>query len=167
MGYCGGTTPSPTYHDIGDYSETVQVDFDPARITYARLLERYFAEPTCGASIGLRQYRSAIFYADETQRRLADEARRQYARGRHVDVEPLRHFYLAEDYHQKYYLRQSPLASDFLRLYPNESDFVNSTAVARANAFEGGAATLENVTRDLPRMGLTPQAQDALRRLAH
>lgn len=159
---------NPTYHNLGDHSETVQIDFDPMKISYDALLDAYFTGHSCGGSWS-RQYRSVIFFADDAQRRAAEGARKRYeARLGHalqVAIEPLRHFYMAEDYHQKFYLRQTDLLAEFVRIYPRESDFVNSTAVARANACAGHAIAKSVLDADLPRLGLSTPAQERLLRM--
>lgn len=110
---------------------------------------------------------SAIFYHDDTQQKLALEAksREEKRRGRilHTAILPLDHFYLAEDYHQKYYLRRfSKLMNEFKGIYPANLDFVNSTAAARVNGYVGGHGTLEDVKADLLHLGLSAEGQKRL-----
>lgn len=118
-GYSGGTAPHPTYELVetgtSGYAESVEVRYDPARISYAQLLDVFFTvahDPTQrdrqGPDVG-PQYRSAIFYAGEEQRRTAERAIRALA-ARHAfaapivtQVTPLRGFVAAEAYHQRYY----------------------------------------------------------------
>ncbi len=117
-GYTGGTTPNPTYKAIcrGDtgHAEAVEITFDPAKITYADLLEVFWKvhDPTQlnrqGNDVGT-QYRSAIFYHSEAQREAATAAIRALeAAGKLsgpvvTQVVPAGTFYPAEDYHQTYY----------------------------------------------------------------
>ncbi len=117
-GYAGGTAETADYRTVcrgaTDHAEAVQVRFDPRRLSFGRLLKVFFSvahDPTQlnrqGADVG-RQYRSAIFYADEDQRRAAEAYIRQLEAakafpGRIVTaLEPLEAFYPAEDYHQDY-----------------------------------------------------------------
>ena len=155
------------YHDLGDHSETFQVDFDPSKISYAQLLDLFWsAHNPCGGG-GSRQYRSAVFYADEAQKRLALESktRVQLERGKVTTaVEPLGTFTLAEAYHQKYALRNTPeLAREFARIYPRDEDFVNSTAAARVNAYLSGEGTAEQFHAEVGRLGLSEKGQETLR----
>jgi peptide-methionine (S)-S-oxide reductase len=109
VGYSGGTTFAPTYHRLGDHTETIQIDYDPAMISYAELLDVFFRNHTPTHPSHSVQYRSAIFYRTEDERRAAEEAvaRMEAAVGRvHTAIEPFRVFHLAEDYHQKYYFKQ-------------------------------------------------------------
>jgi len=117
-GYSGGAVTHPTYHQVCSgstgHAEAVQVTFDPGMITYRQLLEVFFTihDPTTlnrqGADVGT-QYRSAIFYHDQEQRLVAEQVIREIeAAGIWespivTEVEPLRDFYPAEDYHQDYF----------------------------------------------------------------
>ena len=88
---------------------------------------------------------SAVFYADEAQRTAIEQTRKLYVgedQVVHTEVAALKRFWIAEDYHQKYRLRHEPELYDELRaLYPEEEDFVNSTAAARINGFLDGHAS--------------------------
>ena len=76
---------------------------------------------------------------------------------------PAETFYLAEDYHQKYYLRrQRVLAQDFGRAYPNEADFINSTAVMRVNGLLGGHGDFAKLQQDVADYGLSERGQNIL-----
>jgi peptide methionine sulfoxide reductase msrA/msrB len=116
-GYCGGNKDSANYETVSTgntgHAESIQVTYDPARVSYDQLLDVFFAshDPTevdrQGNDVG-KQYRSAIFYSDDVQRRAA-EAKIQALTRAHAfpdpivtAVEPLKAFYPAEDYHQNY-----------------------------------------------------------------
>ena len=119
-GYAGGSVPNPTYEDVctdtTGHAEVARVAFDPSVIAYRELLEVLFSthDPTTlnrqGADAGT-QYRSVIFYAKESQRREAqaiiDELTKEKAFRDPIvtEVEPLKAFYPAEDYHREYYRR--------------------------------------------------------------
>jgi peptide-methionine (S)-S-oxide reductase len=139
VGYCGGTTKNPTYHNIGDHSETIQIEFDPEKITYAQMLELFWNTHNPCHKAYSRQYMSAIFYQGEAQKKAAEETRskKEAASGKvHTEIVELKQFYLAEDYHQKYSLRNdSELMNEFNAIYPDAKDFTNSTAAARVNAW--------------------------------
>lgn len=113
------------------------------------------------------QYRSAIFYRDDEERRAAERAidRLQATVGTvHTAVEPFTRFWRAEDYHQKYRLRRyRDVAAEFHAMYPEDRDFVDSTAVARVNGWFDGCGGRLQVERDLPLTGLSQAAQDEVR----
>jgi peptide-methionine (S)-S-oxide reductase len=119
VGYAGGFTPNPTYEEVctgrTGHAEVVQVVFDPARISYAELLRVFLEEhdPTQGMRQGNdvgTQYRSAILYTNDDQKRLAEDALRSYedalrARGFSpitTEVVAAGPYYYAEEYHQQY-----------------------------------------------------------------
>lgn len=167
VGYAGGTTPNPTYYNIGNHSETVQADYDPSRISYEQLLDAFWYghDPTADAlSI---QYRSAIFYHNEAQKTAAIEsmARQEARRGRKIQtaIIPYTQFFLAEDYHQKYYLRgQFDLFREIAAAYPDANEFVNSTAAARLNGYLAGYGDEATVKSQLDEYGLSEAGKETL-----
>jgi peptide-methionine (S)-S-oxide reductase len=117
VGYEGGVTPAPTYRDVcgGDtgHAEVVQVEYDPARVSYEQLLAVFFAnhDPTTrdrqGPDVGT-QYRSVIFthspeqHAAALAAKAALEAARRFPRPIVTQVVAAQPFHAAEDYHQRY-----------------------------------------------------------------
>jgi peptide-methionine (S)-S-oxide reductase len=113
VGYTGGNVPNATYRNHGTHAEGIEIIFDPARITYRRLLEFFFQihDPTTlnrqGNDIGL-SYRSAIYYVDEAQKEealqtIADVEASGIWPGKVVtEVEPVGDFWTAEPEHQDY-----------------------------------------------------------------
>ena len=117
VGYAGGTLPDPTYEDVctdrTGHAEVVEVEYDPARVSYADLLRVFWEnhDPTTpnrqGADVGT-QYRSAVFFHDAQQE---DEAKRsketleksgRFARPIVTQIVPAAPFYRAEEHHQRY-----------------------------------------------------------------
>jgi len=167
VGYAGGSTANPTYHDLGDHSETIQIDYDPAEISYQELLEVFWSSHSPTARPRSRQYASIIFYHNQEQKQLAEESRNREAAGRgrpiYTEIVPFAEFTLAESYHQKYRLQQVPALLHELRaLYPQEDQFVNSTVAARLNGYLGGYGTPAALQASIEGLGLPPEAQRRL-----
>ncbi|HEX9303091.1 MAG TPA: peptide-methionine (S)-S-oxide reductase MsrA [Thermoanaerobaculia bacterium] len=117
VGYSGGAFPNPTYEDVctgrTGHAESVQVEFDPARVSYDQLLDVFWEnhDPTTlnrqGPDVGT-QYRSAIFVEGPEQEKAAKESKERLeksGRYRHpivTEIAPAEPFWRAEDYHQRY-----------------------------------------------------------------
>jgi len=167
VGYGGGTSDQPTYRNIGDHTETIQIDFDPKQITYRQLLGVYWDSHDPTFRSWSQQYKSVIFFHDQRQKRLAVETMEgeQARRGKKIftEVLPVSTFTRAEDYHQKYRLRQNRrLMSEFAMLLPSGESFVNSTVAARVNGFLGGYGKLETLRSEIDSYGLSEKAKQRL-----
>ena len=128
-GYIGGERPDPTYEEVSaggtGHAEAVRITYDPAQVSYAQLLDLFWRsiDPTtpdrqfCDRG---SQYRSAIFYLNEEQRRLAEvsraalEADKPFPEPIVTEISPADTFYPAEVYHQDYY-RKNPIRYRFYR----------------------------------------------------
>lgn len=127
-GYAGGSVESPSYEQVSagstGHAEVVQVVYDPTKVTYQELLDIFWVniDPTvkdqqfCDRG---SQYRSAIFYEDDEQKKLAEASKQKLVdSGRfsnvYTEIVPLDVFWPAEDYHQNYY-QKNPLRYKFYR----------------------------------------------------
>lgn len=167
VGYTGGSTPDPTYHRLGDHTETVQMDFDPERISYEELLAVFWGAHDPRRAAWSTQYKNVVFVHDEEQRVAAERTRERMAQALGAEVRteilPAGRFYRAEDYHQKYRLRGSrALAAEYQAIYPMEPAFVDSTAVARVNGYLDGYGSLEQLESVIDRLGLSASGADKL-----
>ena len=103
---------------------------------------------------------SIVFYHNEEQRGLAIESKEceesRLALSVATEIIPFSEFYLAEDYHQKYYLcQESSLLHELRTIYKDMSDFIDSTAVARLNGYVGGYGTPDTLEKELNSLGLS------------
>jgi peptide-methionine (S)-S-oxide reductase len=130
VGYTGGRTKNPTYEKVSaggtGHAESVRIVYDPARVSYSRLLEVFWhnIDPTTPnrqfCDVG-DQYRAAIFYSSETERILAEKSKQAIEKAGLIrepivtEIAPAGPFYPAEEYHQDYY-RKNPVRYKFYRL---------------------------------------------------
>ena len=144
VGYAGGKASTATYEQVEEgttgHAESIQITYDPSKITYGEILKIYFSAAHDPTTVNRQhydvgpQYRSAIFYADEQQKQLA-EAYITQLNGAHAfksnivtQVVPLKGFFKAEDYHQRFLDRNPtqgyivgvdiPLLNAFKAKYP-------------------------------------------------
>ena len=124
-GYTGGTKKSPTYEEVSaggtGHAESVEVAYDPTKVSYEKLLDTFWhnVDPLvkdrqfCDTG---RQYRSAIFYRDENEKRLAEasraEVQKRFKQPVQTEIVPASTFYPAEEYHQDFY-KKNPLRYKF------------------------------------------------------
>ena len=140
-GYSGGQKPNPTYKEVSaggtGHTEAVQIRYDPAKITYKQLLDVFWrhVDPTdAGGQFVDRgsQYRPAIFYHDEEQKRIAEESKAdleksgRFSKPIATEIVPLVEFYTAEEYHQDYY-DKNPLRYKLYRRGSGRDRFLKRT----------------------------------------
>jgi peptide-methionine (S)-S-oxide reductase len=115
-GYAGGTKDNPTYKEVcagtTGHAEVAQITFDPSKVSFEKLVEVFWHahDPTTmnrqGNDVGT-QYRSVIFYTDENQKAVVEKskkvAQKDFDSPIVTEIQPLKRFYVAEDYHHNYY----------------------------------------------------------------
>lgn len=154
-GYTGGSKPNPTYQEVcsgstGHY-EAVQVFYDPQKVTYRKLLDAFWrhVDPTdSGGQFVDRgpQYRTAIFYHNEEQKRQAEASKAElarsgkFSRGIATPILPLTTFYKAEEYHQGYH-KKSPLRYEAYRHASGRDRFIEKIWGGLAAATEKAGTT--------------------------
>ncbi len=158
VGYAGGTTADPTYTDLGDHAESIELEYDPELLDFDDLLALYW-EGVSAASTSCTQYAPIIFWHDEEQRAQAQAS--WEAQGEpELSFMEAGTFHPAEDYHQKYILKRfEPVYQDFQRMYPEHEDIVRSTAAARCNGILAGKGTWEELGDELDSYGLGDEAR--------
>ncbi|SFM22904.1 peptide-methionine (S)-S-oxide reductase [Paenibacillus sp. 1_12] len=169
VGYAGGTAIDPTYRQIGDHTEMLQIDFDSEKITFEELLDVFWNNhnPININDYKGRQYRSLLLYADEQQKEAIQRViRKRKALGKgepETEVASYSQFYLAEDKHQKYYLKRFPNAIEKLStLYASEEDMNNSTLAARLNGLAKGFTNMEHIKNEIREWPATPDSRELM-----
>ena len=143
VGYAGGKKTGPTYHDLGAHAEVLQVEFDPSIISFEALLQLFWDghDPTRGGRGS--QYRSILICENEEQFAIAQKSaaatEEKLGRKVHTEVVVGKPFWSAEDYHQKWKLRQRRVLFDELaKSFSTEAELLRSLAATKLNAIVGG-----------------------------
>ncbi|KAM7358119.1 methionine sulfoxide reductase A isoform 3-T3 [Cochliomyia hominivorax] len=164
VGYAGGTKDQPTYRNMGDHTEVLEIDYDPEVISYKELLDLFWNNHEYGlCTVIKRQYMSLILYHDEEQKQIAEQSRaeEQIKRAPEVirtEIAPKTNFYPAEDYHQKYRLQGHRDLCETLSL--NSSLLQTSYVATKLNGYLAGVGGIEQFKREVEQMGLTPTQRD-------
>lgn len=169
VGYAGGTTKNPTYHSMGDHTEVVQIDYDRTRIGLKDLLEIFWHGHRPRARAYGRQYMSLILGAEKRDQDVAILSKAEYQM-RYGDVlteiRLLDDFYLAEAYHQKYYLRRLPaVLGEVEAQHQILAQLLGSTQVSRLNGYAGGFGSAAQLEADLAAWNLSAETEARLRSL--
>jgi len=159
VGYTGGESSDPTYRKLGGHAEAIQIDYDPEDVSYADLLEVFWKGHNPHSRPFSSQYRNAIFYHDDKQKKLAIESKEMIEKEDgakvHTDISRMKRFYRAEDYHQKYYMqRENKIMKELKSAYPSFRGVVDSTAAARINGYLGGNGSCERLENEIGSLGL-------------
>ncbi|XP_030375260.1 peptide methionine sulfoxide reductase isoform X2 [Scaptodrosophila lebanonensis] len=160
VGYSGGSTEVPTYRTMGDHTEVLEIDYDPSVISFKELLDLFWNNHEYGLTTPIkRQYASLILYHNAEQQEIAKASKQeeQYRRAPEIIttvIAPKRHFYTAEDYHQKYRLQGH---KDFMSsLNLNPMLLQTSYVATKLNGYLAGAGSMEQFKSEVESLGLTP-----------
>lgn len=138
-GYTGGHKDNPTYEEVSSgktgHVESIQVYYDPAKVTYAELLDTFWKhiDPTDGGGQFVdrgAQYRGVIFYHNEDQKRLAEKSKEEFGKSGKfskpiaTEILPFTKFYAAEEYHQDYY-KKNPIRYKYYRFGSGRDSFLD------------------------------------------
>ena len=165
VGYAGGDRANPTYHDLGDQTECFQVDFDPSVVSYRELVDLAFASHNPVWPAHKVQYASLVLAHDDEQLAVARErgvrASSMLGRPLATRIEPLKRFWLAEDYHQKYSLRQDHiLTSELSAMFGDDQvAFRESTVAAKVNGYVAGDGTKAQLGVEIDFLGLSEKGR--------
>ncbi|XP_051169454.1 peptide methionine sulfoxide reductase isoform X1 [Leptopilina boulardi] len=159
VGYAGGSKENPTYRNIGDHTEVIDIEYDPEIISFCQLLHLFWNNHEYGLTRKIKtQYMSLILYHDEEQRISAEKSRdhEQRERGEQLitKIKEFQKFYPAEDYHQKYRLQDHPWLLETLGI-TNSELLRTSPIAAKLNGYLAGAVSYEQFKEDLPRLGFS------------
>lgn len=168
VGFAGGTTPKPTYRHMGDYTEAIEIDFDPSIISYEEILRAFWQNhyPNRGNYKG-RQYISLLRYHGDRQRETIDRVKAETAKklGEPIetDIGVFENFTPAEERHQKYYLKRYPNTLEQLQdLFPKAEHLADSTFAARLNGFVKGYGKMQQLKNEIATWNIEKENQEIL-----
>lgn len=167
VGYSGGIKANPTYKDLGDQTETIDIDYDANEVTYLELLGLFWEhhDPTAKTTL---QYTSIIFYHDNEQKYLAEttlaKESKQLKDPILTQILPATTFHDAEDYHQKYRLQHH---ANLMRAINLESGpkLKTSHVAARLNGYVVGFGGVEQFDAEVKKLGLDDKTAKVVRDL--
>ncbi len=167
VAYAGGSKVNPTYHDLGDHTEALRIEYDTNWLSLDELLDMFWKSHDPRFAGRSTQYRAALFCEDEEQAAAARaSAEREGARSGYeikTAIEVARPYYPAEAYHQKWSLRRNTdLFDDLRKNYVNEQALLRSTAAAKLNGYLGGHGSAHQLERDINRFGLSGEGRERL-----
>jgi len=143
---------------MGDHTESLQIDYDPDIISYGQLLDEFWnAHSPCQPGWG-KQYMHAVFYMNDEQKDIALKSKKKIKELKNAKVTtkiiPIAIWTDAEDYHQKYYLRNNSFFDD---LNLTDRQVIHSTLTARLNGWVYGNGTLEQFESEINTFGLSDE----------
>ncbi|MGM0603999.1 MAG: peptide-methionine (S)-S-oxide reductase MsrA, partial [Bacillota bacterium] len=161
VGYSGGSTENPTYQNIGDHTETVEIDYDPEKISYRELVEFFFASHNPYGRSYSRQYASILFYQNKEELQTAQSVKKELEDKSGLEIKTqlkkYEKFYLAENYHQKYNLQQHREYKEYFLANYSMEEFINSTAAARVNGYLADKGTKQQLMEEISSFGLSEE----------
>lgn len=142
VGYAGGSIADPSYHDLGDHTEALQVDYDPSARSFESLVDLALRSHDHARQPTKTQYQNILFASTPAQAETIGavlDARGLTRDGIETRIEPLDSFFLAEPYHQKHSLRgRQSLLSSFKQAGYDADELRESPAAAKCNAYAAG-----------------------------
>nr|WP_243150737.1 peptide-methionine (S)-S-oxide reductase [Clostridium sporogenes] len=167
VGYTGGNTLLPTYNSMGDHLETLEIYYDSSKITFENLLMVFQKNHNYTVRPNLLQYNSAIFYNNEIEKEVCliwktnkgDELNKEIL----TNISPIKKFYYAEFYHQKYYVQLEPVIMSNLRsMFSTGNDLISSPLCHKLNAYLGGYNTFKNLNKEIKDFNLSQDSKNRL-----
>ncbi|XP_014213013.2 peptide methionine sulfoxide reductase [Copidosoma floridanum] len=168
VGYAGGTSNTPTYKNIGDHTEVVDIEYNPEVVSYTQLLDLFWNNHEYSlTSRTKRQYMSLILYHDEEQRITAEKSRDRQQHEKNekfsTEIRAFERFYPAEDYHQKYRLQGHAWLMEAIGVKSGEQ-LRTSPLAAKLNGYLAGVVTAVEYERQVPGLGLSDKAAQYVRK---
>ncbi|ARK30486.1 Peptide methionine sulfoxide reductase MsrA [Halalkalibacter krulwichiae] len=160
---------NPIYRQMGDHTETIEIDFDSSVLKLEELFDIFWQSHNALKVNHYRgkQYQSMILFRNDEQAQVALASKRKWEDKLNgtiqTEIAPLITFYLAEERHQKYYLKRFPKAYfELMSYFPTFCEFVDSTLVARLNGFVREYGSLQSIKMELAEWPLRQKEKGAI-----
>ena len=151
VGYAGGSRDNPDYHNLGDHTECLRVEYEPEIVTCEDILEEFWDRHDPTRQSPMTQYENLLLYDGDHQKKTIERSIHRSLSQDPGDlrtrIEPLNTFYAAEDYHQNYYLRSNPTLKDIVE--NSQHDFLNSPLATKLNALAANELTARELFEQL------------------
>lgn len=163
VGYTGGDTTTPSYENLGNHIEVIEVDYDPTVISYEGLIEAYFNLYDASVRPYSHRVKSVIYFRTENEKQIANRVKtavsQQLNKPLFTEVDPMPVFYIAEAYHQLSYLKkETSLYSEISQMFPDENVQLLSVLASKLNGFIAGYGTLEALENVLEQSSLSSES---------
>ncbi|MCK8058533.1 MULTISPECIES: peptide-methionine (S)-S-oxide reductase [unclassified Fusibacter] len=168
VGYTGGTGTTPSYENLGNHIEVIEIDYDPAFLTYEDLVTLYFTYYDATVRAYSQRVKSVIFYRDDEEQSIANNLKKEFSQSQgkpiFTEIDPLDVFYLAEDRHQLSYLKkETSLYDEVSQIFTTPDKQILSILASKLNGYIAGYGKSKDLTVLLQNSGLSDASQNRMR----
>lgn len=170
VGYTGGKSTMPSYDDLGNHIEVIEVDYNPAVITYEGLVKAYFEYYDATVRPYSQRVKSVVFYRTNKEKRIASNIKAQVSKqvnqALFTEIDPVDVFYLAESEHQLSYLKkETSLYGEITQIFPDEELQLLSVLASKLNGIIAGFGSEEQVLLVLKDSGLSTASMNRVKEI--
>ena len=166
MGYAGGKKKHPTYQNLGDHTEVIQIQYDPCKISFKQLLSLFWKNHNPSISYQ-KQYWSIILYINEEQKSVAQDFLQLYKKESlatiYTQIIPFEEYHHAESYHQKYILQTHPWIIVAVNVQ-SAKDLIQSQICTKLNGFLSSYGTHDELVEVAKTFGLNEKMVEYISR---
>ena len=166
VGYAGGKTKHPTYQNLGDHTEVIQIQYDPSKITFKQLMSIFWKNHN-SSIFYQKQYWSIVLYINEEQKSAAQDLLQLYKKESlatvYTQIIPLEEYYHAESYHQKYTLQTHPWLIVAVNVR-SAKELIQSQVCTKLNGFLSSYGTHDELLESAKHFGLNEKMVEYISR---
>jgi len=160
VGYTGGDSLTPSYDNLDNHIEVIEVDYNPSLISYEQLIQKYFELYNGTERPYSLRVKSVIFYRSDDEYEIASKVKADYVhsikQGVYTEIDPIDVFFLAEDKHQLSYLKQEiSLYNEIKQIFPNNNQELLSILASKLNGIIAGYGSEGQISDILSKSALS------------